>query len=281
MSSTMSVMKCQIVSNLCPGAFVTKQMKQLQSLRYVLESDAVQVTLRKGKYECAYLDGSRPTVTFDKEPTLAYYREMFNAPRDYTNQVAVVEDTLRRVLHTASKTHPSRFSVAAVPAFKCKCCGHDNYIDCRTHYTCTKCAVVAKKIHQGRAYREMRERSSDMNGCGMAMNVLYSNKYNRQTFIKGSDKLERLHAKMSYDLHDKQIKDAQTIFEDTCHTLHVEPRVAKKALNLFCKIRLHIKKVRNVHILYAACLFHGLEEPTQPKRKHTSTVRTSTKKIKY
>ena len=60
MSSTMSL-KSQIVSELCPGAFVTKQMKQLQSLRYVLESD-VRVTLKKGKYECTYLDGSRPTV---------------------------------------------------------------------------------------------------------------------------------------------------------------------------------------------------------------------------
>ena len=95
-----------IVSDLCPGAFVTKQMKQLQNLRYVLESNTVRVTLKKGKYECTYLDGSRPTVTFDKKPTLAYYQELFNAPRDYTNQVAVVEDTLRRALHAASKTHP-------------------------------------------------------------------------------------------------------------------------------------------------------------------------------
>ena len=227
---------------------------------------------------------ARPS-TFDKEPTLAYYRELFNAPRDYTDQVAVVEDTLRRILHTASRTHPYRSSVAAAPAFKCKCCGHDNYIDCRTHYTCTKCAVVANKIHQGRAYRDMRDRETDMNGCGMAMNLLFSNKYNRQTYIRGSEKLERLNAKMSYDVHDKQIKDAQTIFEDVCESLHVEPSVAKRALFLFCKIRLHVKKVRNINVLHAACLFHGLKEkpskPQKPKRKpvkEPDTIRKPPKK---
>ena len=153
------MLKIAIVMELCPAAFVTRRMKTLQSLRYVLESrDIVSVTQVPEGYLCTYDNGARPPVVFEKEPTVEYHCELYDAPRDWSNHVSVVEDALRRMLHACKGTNPHR-TIASSPPFKCKCCGHDNYIDCGTHYTCTKCAVVSTKVHQGLAYREMRERA--------------------------------------------------------------------------------------------------------------------------
>ena len=249
-------LKIVIVMELCPGAFVTRRMKKLRALRYVLESDIVSVRKVPEGYLCTYEDDVRPAVVFDKEPTAEYHKELFDAPRDWSNHVAVVEDAMHRMLHACSGTNPHR-RLHAVPAFKCKCCGHDRYIDCGTHYTCCKCAVVGTKVHQGLAYREMRDRG-DLNGCGTKQDALFSDKYNRETFISDS-KLQDIHAKTSKDVDDSQKHAAKVVFEDLCSSLRLSPGVARKALVLFCSILCNVERLRNVGVTYAACMFYALQ----------------------
>ena len=246
-------LKIAIVMELCPAAFVTRRMKTLQSLRYVLESrDNVSVTNVPEGYLCTYNDDARPPVVFEKEPTVEYHHELYDAPRDWSNHVAVVEDALRRMKHACKGTNPHGQMSVSRP-FKCKCCGHDDYIDCGTHYTCTKCAVVSTKVHQGLAYREMRERAS-LNTSGQVYDSLFSDEYNRETFIS-CDKLQRLHASNP----DKHKHAAKVVFEDLCSSLRLSPGVARKALVLFCTILPNVSRVSNIGVTYAACMFHGLE----------------------
>lgn len=255
------MLKIAIVMELCPAAYVTRRMKTLQALRYVLESrDIVTVTQVPEGYLCTYEDNARAPVVFEKEPTVEYHRELFDAPRDWSNHVAVVEDALRRMLHACKGTNPHR-TMSSSPPFKCKCCGHDDYIDCGTHYTCTKCAVVSTKVHQGLAYREMRDRAS-LNTSGQVYDSLFSDQYNHETFISdssdnssdSSDKLQRLHASSQ----DKQQHDAKLVFEDLCSSLRLSPGVARKALVLFCSVLQNISRIRNIGVTYAACMFHAL-----------------------
>lgn len=244
-------LKIVIVMELCPAAFVTRRMKKLQALRYVLESDIVSVSKVPEGYLCTYKDDARPPVVFEKEPTVAYYEELFAAPRDWSNHVAVVEDALRRMLQACKGTNPHHM-VAVNRPFKCKCCGHDNYIDCGTHYTCTKCAVVSTKVHQGPAYREMRDRAS-LNTNGQVQDSLFSDEYNRQTFIS-DDKLQRANASNS----DSYKHAAKIVFEDLCSSLRLSPGVARKALVLFCTILPNVSRLRNLGVTYAACMFYAL-----------------------
>lgn len=248
------MLKIAIVMDLCPAAFVTRRMKTLQALRYVLESrDTVTVTKVPEGYLCTYKDNSRAPVVFEKEPTEEYHRALFAAPRDWGNHVAVVEDALRRMLHACKGTNPHR-QQAASPAFKCKCCGHDNYIDCGTHYTCTKCAVVSTKVHQGLAYREMRDRAS-LNTSGQVHDSLFSPEYNHQTFIS-CDKLQQSNTyKGTQDSHKHA---AKVVFEDLCNSLRLNPGIARKALVLFCTIMPNISRVRNIGVTYAACMFYAI-----------------------
>lgn len=255
------MLKIAIVMELCPAAYVTRRMKTLQALRYVLESrDIVTVTQVPEGYLCTYEDNARAPVVFEKEPMVEYHRELFDAPRDWSNHVAVVEDALRRMLHACNGTNPHR-TMSSSPPFKCKCCGHDDYIDCGTHYTCTKCAVVSTKVHQGLAYREMRDRAS-LNTSGPIYDSLFSDQYNHETFISdssdnssdSSDKLQRLHASSQ----DKQKHDAKLVFEDLCSSLRLSPGVARKALVLFCSVLQNISRIRNIGVTYAACMFHAL-----------------------
>ena len=242
------MLKIAIVMELCPAAFVTRRMKTLQALRYVLESrDIVSVTKVPEGYLCTYKDDARPPVVFEKEPTVEYHKELYDAPRDWSNHVAVVEDALRRMLHACEGTNPHR-RIASSPPFKCKCCGHDNYIDCGTHYTCTKCAVVSTKVHQGLAYREMRDRAS-LNTSGPVYDSLFSDEYNHETV---------------YDKHikrgsrDSQKHAAKLVFEDLCSSLRLHPGVARKALVMFCSVLRNISRLRNLGVTYAACMFHAL-----------------------
>ncbi len=249
-------LKIVVVMELCPAAFMTRRMKTLQALRYVLENrDNVTVTKVHEGYLCSYKNDARPPVVFEKQPTVEYHRELFDAPRDWSNHVAVVEDALRRMLHTCRGTNPYRH-VGVSYVFKCKCCGHDDYIDCGTHYTCTKCAVVSTKVHQGLAYREMREREN-LNTSGQTHDSLFSDKYNRQTFIEDW-KLQNSHA--STDLQDSHKHAAKVVFEDLCSSLRLSPGVARKALVLFCTILPHLPRVRNIGVTYAACMFHALSQ---------------------
>lgn len=242
------MLKIAIVMELCPAAYVTRRMKTLQALRYVLESrDIVSVTQVPEGYLCTYEDGARPPVVFEKEPTAEYHRELFDAPRDWSNHVAVVEDALRRMLHACKGTNPHR-TIASSPPFKCKCCGHDNYIDCGTHYTCTKCAVVSTKVHQGLAYREMRDRAS-LNTSGPVNDPLFSYEYNHETVY---DK----HTKRGS--HDSQKHAAKLVFEDLCSSLRLHPGVARKALVMFCSVLPNVSRLRNLGVTYAACMFHAL-----------------------
>lgn len=250
-------LKVAIVMELCPAAYVTRRMKKLQALRYVLESsDIVSVTRVPEGYLCVYENDVRPPVVFEKQPTVAYHRELFDAPRDWSNHVAVVEDAMHRMLHVCAGTNPHR-QLYSAPAFKCKCCGHDDYIDCGTHHTCRKCAVVSTKVHQGLAHREMRDRG-DLNGCGTVQDALFSDKYNRETFIS-DPKMQDIHAKLSKDLGDSRKHAAMVVFEDLCNSLRLSPGVARKALVLFCTILAHVDRVRNIGVTYAACMFYALE----------------------
>lgn len=245
-------LKIVIVMELCPAAFVTREMKTLQALRYVLESrDIVTVSKVPEGYLCTYEDDARPPVVFEKEPTVEYHRELYDAPRDWSNHVAVVEDALRRMLHACEGTNPHR-RIASSPPFKCKCCGHDNYIDCGTHYTCTKCAVVSTKVHQGLAYREMRDRAS-LNTSGPMYDSLFSDEYNRETFIS-DDKLQQVHG----TIHDSQKHAAKVVFEELCTSLRLSPGIARKALVLFCTVLPNVSRLRNLGVTYAACMFHAL-----------------------
>ena len=92
-------LKIVVVMELCPAAFVTRRMKKLQALRYVLESDIVSVSKVPEGYLCTYENDVRPAVVFDKEPTVEYHKELFDAPRDWSNHVAVVEDVMIRMVH--------------------------------------------------------------------------------------------------------------------------------------------------------------------------------------
>ena len=243
-------LKIVIVMELCPAAFVTREMKTLQALRYVLESrDIVTVSKVPEGYLCTYENDLRPSVVFEKEPTVEYHRELYDAPRDWSNHVAVVEDALRRMLHACKGTNPHR-TIASSPPFKCKCCGHDNYIDCGTHYTCTKCAVVSTKVHQGLAYREMRERAS-LNTSGHVNDSLFSYEYNHETFIS-DDK----HTKRSSQ--DSQKHAAKIVFEDLCSSLRLNQGIARKALVLFCTLLPNVSRLRNLGVTYAACMFHAI-----------------------
>ena len=253
-------LKVAIVIELCPAAFVTRRMKELQALRYVLESrDIVTVTRVPEGFLCTYEDDVRPAVVFEREPTVEYHRELFNAPRDWSHHVAVVEDALRRILQATKGANPCRRLTSSKP-FKCKCCGHDDYIDCHTHYTCTKCAVVSTKVHQGAAYRQMRDRG-DVNGCGPRQDPLFSDKFNRETFIN-CERLQRVNARTSKDLRDAQKFAARLVFEDLCSSLRLSAGVARKALVLFCSVIDSVSRLRNTGVTYAACMFHALEEPS-------------------
>ena len=205
---------------------------------------------------CTYKDDARPPVVFEKEPTVEYHKELYDAPRDWSNHVAVVEDALRRMLHACEGTNPHR-RIASSPPFKCKCCGHDNYIDCGTHYTCTKCAVVSTKVHQGLAYREMCDRAS-LNTSGPMYDSLFSDEYNRETFIS-DDKLQQVHSRtIQRQPEDKQKHDAKVVFEELCTSLVSVPGIARKALVLFCTVLPNISRIRNLGVTYAACMFHAL-----------------------
>ena len=245
------MLKIVIVMELCPAAYVTRRMKTLQALRYVLESrDIVSVTKVPEGYLCTYENDIRPPVVFEKEPTVAYHRELFDAPRDWSNHVAVVEDALRRMLHACKGTNPYH-RIAVNRPFKCKCCGHDDYIDCGTHYTCTKCAVVSTKVHQGLAYREMRDRAS-LNTSGQVQDTLFSHEYNHETI--SDDK----HTKR--DSSDSHKHAAKVVFEDLCSSLRLSPGVARKALVLFCTVLPNVSRLRNLGVTYAACMFHAISK---------------------
>ena len=107
--------------------------------------------------------------------------------------------------------------------FKCKC-GHTEAWEYPTHSTCKKCALVKDKIHQGKAYRDIRERA-DLNGVGMTHDTMMSHGYNvatvpkqnadptkraTETLMKKMVRGNRVHV----DTKDKHILSAKAEFEE-------------------------------------------------------------------
>ena len=248
-------MKTRIVSELCPNVFVSRQMKELQHLAIALKKG---FTKKGDIYVCK-------GFKFDVEPTQELYDRLAAAPLDMTNHVAAVENMLYNLEMCAHDTRASRLPMLAVREVACKYCKGVRWINCGTHWTCTKCASTRTMFHQGPAYREMADRP-DMNGCGEQKNPLLSEAWHNRSFPQGPESkelksLQNCSAKLAADSVDTAVIEARTVMEDTCSKLLIGEKVAKKALVLFCRIRNREHKLRNLNAIYAACLFSALEEP--------------------
>lgn len=257
-------MKTLIVSELCPDVFVSRQMKELQHLAIALKKG---FTKKGDMYVCK-------GFKFATEPTQELYDRLAAAPLDMTNHVAAVENMLYNLEMCAHDTEASRLPMLAVREVACKYCKCVKWINCVTHWTCTKCASTRTMFHQGPAYREMADRP-DMNGCGEQKNHLLSEAWHKRSFPQGPESkelksLQNCSANLAADSVDTAVIEARNVLEDTCSKLLIGEKVAKKALVLFCKIRNREHKLRNLNAIYAACLFSALEEPPNKIYKRKS-----------
>lgn len=270
-------MKTHIVSELCPNVFVSRQMKELKYLAIALKKG---FTKKGDMYVCK-------GFKFDVKPTQELYDRLAAAPLDMTNHVAAVENMLYNLEMCAHDTKASKLPMLAVREVVCKYCKGVRWINCGTHWTCTKCASTRTMVHQGPAYREMADRP-DMNGCGEQKNPLLSETWHSRSFPQGPESkelksLQNSSAKIAADSVDTAVIEARTVMEDTCAKLLIGEKVAKKALVLFCRIRNREDKLRNLNAIYAACLFSALEEPAPQfvhKRKSTYNLVPDRKRLK-
>lgn len=275
-------MKTHIVKELCPNVFVSRQMKELKHLRIALKKG---FTKQGDMYVCR-------GFKFDVKPTQELYDRLAAAPLDMTNHVAVVENMLHRLEMCAQDTAPMRLPSLVVHEVACKHCKCVKWINCHTHWTCTKCAGTRTMVHQGHACREMADRP-DMNGCGEQKNHLLGEAWHSRSFPQGPEtkalkSLQNCSTKIAANPIDAAVIQARTVMEDTCAKLLIGEKVAKKALLLFCRIRNRESMLRNLNVIYAACLFSALEEPANApqwvykrnKRKSTVTQVTVRKRLK-
>lgn len=156
--------------------------------------------------------------------------------------------------------------------FKCKACGHSQAWTYPTHDTCKKCAVVQDKIHQGKAYRDIKDREGDLNGVGMTHDTKMSHGYNMSTVPKQhSDpakripkatlkKLEDLN-KVQMDTKDKHVLYAKRELENISTQLHFNS-VRKGAVELFARFLNSVDRLTNKEVILAACMFSTLKKPS-------------------
>jgi len=262
--------KARIVNALCPRVFVTKQMKELDNLGFVLDK-GLQHTNEGNKFVCKW---KKKKFAFSQPPTETLYAKLAAAPLNMVNQVACVENKLLRLKMAASQTSARRLPLVPEIQAPCKSCGGTEYINCVTHYTCKKCAVVRTMVHSGLTYREMAQRKEDLNGCGEQKDCLLSEAWHARSFPQGTDSqeltsLQNASRVMAANPIDEQVARARTVLEDVCADLHIAEGVAKKALVLFCRLRNRESRVIKTHVLYAACLFSALQKPVvrRVKRK--------------
>lgn len=199
----------------------------------------------------------------------------------------IVDNVLAQIRMKASNSIRS-FAPKEI-GFKCKC-GHTEAWEYPTHSTCKKCALVKDKIHQGKAYRDIRERA-DLNGVGMTHDTMMSHGYNvatvpkqnadptkraTETLMKKMVRGNRVHV----DTKDKHILSAKAEFEEISTRLGFKS-VRKGAVHLFGRYVNSVRKLDNKKVVMAACMFHTLKKPSGKvwtKRFTKGTYNTSKKK---
>lgn len=203
--------------------------------------------------------------------------------------VAIVDNVLSQIKMQASGSSVRSFAVKEVK-FKCKECGHDEAWIYPTHDTCKKCAVVQDKIHQGKAYRDIKDREGDLNGVGMTHDTMMSHGYNMTTVPKQhSDPQKRVpkstikkftQLSVQKDTKDRHILEARREFENISAKLHFNS-TNKGALQLFARYLNSVERLTNKNVILAACFFHTLRKPTGKvwvKKFSNSTYTTSKKR---
>ncbi len=294
-------MKSFIVSTLCPNIVESEKKMRIDELSAFLEADETEVRKHNNKFICMFNDTQ---VCFDEEPTVQLLEKYKVMPDDFSRQIEAVEDLVKEITFKSEATNPFRNTACCrttttvtekpdkyingirvkqpqsvsvsldhhehPPCVNCR--GRD-YINCTTHWTCRRCAVVRKKIHEGVAYREMRDREVDMNGRSMEINTLYSDSFNRQTDIilpkktREWERLQRTNDRLNGSKKDSQIYGARVIIEDICSPLQLGESVIRKAHILFCKHRKTVSVLRSEMACLAACLFYSLPKKVKVYRK--------------
>ena len=262
--------KQYVVRELCPDIVDSEKKMRIADLSAFLNAQEAEVRRHNNKYICIF---NRTQVSFDEEPSAQLLEKYMQEPEDFSRQVAAVEDLVREVTAKSEKTNPYRNIRMYQEHPPCKNCKCTEYIDCTTRWTCKKCAVVRKKIHEGVAYREMRDREVDMNGRSMEINTLYSDSFNRQTDVilskktKEWEKLQTRNERMNGSKLDTQLFAAREKIEDVCAPLQLRDGVVRKAHLLFCKHRRTVEVLRNENAVIAACIFHSLPEEAKVYRR--------------
>jgi len=135
-----------------------------------------------------------------------------------------------------------------------------------THKSCLSCGLVYPIIHQGKAYRDIKERA-DRNTCGIT-DSLMSAEYN-----SGG----------SLNSRDRHIMEARAEFDNISAKLHFNS-TPSKVMSLYCSFLNGIVVVKNgkeyytvgnTDMVYAACMFNCLTAPkvfkkSRKYRKHVS-----------
>ena len=205
--------------------------------------------------------------------------------------VEIVDSVLSQIRVKASSGIRS-FALKEV-GFKCKC-GHTEAYSYATHSTCKKCALVKDKIHQGKAYRDIKERA-DLNGVGTKHDPMMSHGYNVATVPKqNADPKKRATDstmkkmvrgnRVHMDTKDKHILSAKAKFEEISARLGFKS-VRKGAIQLFGRYVNSVRKLENKKAVMAACMFHTFQKPsgkvwtkTFSKGTQKGTYNTSKKK---
>lgn len=243
----MQHIKTCIVSELCPDVVQTPTGMLIDNVRYAL--DVGPITPYGRQWRCEHR-------IFDTKPTEEYYQELIQQDIDFTAHVDWIDGLLNRLLLKAAT--PATRTVQVEQKVLCKYCGHDKFIDCHTHYTCRKCAVVRDKIYAGPAYREMKNRVSDMNGIGRHNNPLFSAGFASLTEARGpgSESINRiLKQHMGMSQRDRELCSIKELMEDTCERIRL-PQLVNRAFSLYCTLR--NQRLENKKAVAAACLFYSL-----------------------
>ena len=240
-------MKQCFVSALCPLVLDTPEAELLRSVKFAMDC---------GKTTVEYEGKVHPA-------TEAYYRELC-ATFDFSPHVSWLECQLERGLMIVPEVAPRRLHCEV--EVKCKCCGGVNFIDCGTHFTCRRCAVVRRKIHSGLAYREMASREYDYNGTSRQKNGRYSSSFNNLCELRGvPENIKRLNDQTQYASRSERKRDAQLYYaqetmESVCSRWQLPNRVAVHAHGTFCRLRAAMSRMMGQDELICACLMHALDK---------------------
>lgn len=309
------LIKKVIVLDLCGDIMKREKEMRIEELSEFLNSPSAEVHKINGYYICNF---GKKQARFEEEPTTDLLKKYIEMPVDVTRQIATVEDLQQEIVQNSESTNPFRLMkncriktrVVEQPDIDkygnkykqqphvrhevdnhdhpaCKRCGKHDYLDCNTHFTCKFCATVRTKIHSGVAYREMRDRETDMNGRSMELNGLYSSSFNTKTKVvlpkktKEWEKLQLNNDRLSGSPQDTQIFAAKEAMYDVCGPLLLGESVVTKAHVLYCKHRKKEGVLRNEGAVIAACLFYALPKYVKYKKiKRTLTPWNDTKKRK-